>query len=320
MSATMPNESDGHTRREALRRGVAAATGLVLGASISRIAYAQGTPEALAVDDGYTHPESLIDGAWLKGRMDDPATVVVAFMPLDEAEQARIPGALQVDWPELEVVDTSDASIARWQENIEGLIGDLGISQDSNVVVYDNGTLFAARLWWILSYLGHERVHMLDGGLAAWHEAGYETESGPIVRTLIKHPPYNGTPRADALAQLDEVMTALDNPDAIVVDARTPEEYAEGHIPGAVNVNFPLNALPEPPKLWKPADELRAMYEAEGVTPDRLVIPYCSSGVRSAVTAFTLHLIGYDAVSLYTGSWQEWGEHPDTPVSEGEQP
>lgn len=108
--------------------------------------------------------------------------------------------------------------------------------------------------------------------------------------------------------------------EVVILDARTPEEYIEGRIPGAVNLNFPRNTAAEPPKFFKPANELQAMYDSIGATSDKLVVPYCASGVRSAVTTFALHLLGYDNVALYTGSWLEWGEHPDMPTESGEIP
>jgi thiosulfate/3-mercaptopyruvate sulfurtransferase len=160
---------------------------------------------------------------------------------------------------------------------------------------------------------------VLDGGLPAWQDVDDAVETG-IFEAPSGGDAYQGMPNPDLLAQLDEVMESLEDPDVVLLDARTPEEYAKGHIPGAVNLNFPLNASPEPPKFWKPADELQTMYDDVGAAPEKMVIPYCASGVRSAVTAFTLHLLGYKNVALYTGSWLEWGENPDTPKAEGNKP
>jgi thiosulfate/3-mercaptopyruvate sulfurtransferase len=306
------------TRRAAIRRGLAAGTGAALATGAAGRALAQSTPQASPAPP--TGPGALVDAAWLRDHAGDPSLVIVAFGPAAEAEEPRIPGALPVDWPELELADSTETAITAWHGTVMGLIGDVGITADSDVVVYDNGTLFAARLWWILRYLGHERVTILDGGLPAWQAAGLDTDSGPIIRTMIKHPPYDGTPDAGRLATIDEVLGALDDPETSIVDARTPEEYAKAHIPGAVNVNYPRNAANAPPLTYLSADDLRAMYEELGVTPDQLVIPYCSTGVRSAVTAHALHHAGWERVALYSASWQEWGASPDTPKTEGDQP
>ncbi len=305
------------TRRQTLRFGAAVGTGMLVGTGAYRSALAQATPPA--AEDGYARLEALVDVAWLQQNMDDPALVTVGFMPVEEFNIAHIPGSARINAPELEVIDTSDASIEQWQQKTRQLLGDIGISAASTVVVYDPGTLFAARLWWILHYFDHENVHILDGGLPSWREASNEVEEG-LSEAPAGGDPYEGTPNADLLAQMDEVMANLEAANAVILDARKLEEYAEGHIPGAVNINFPLNAAPEPPKFWKPASELKALYEEAGVTPDKRVIPYCASGVRSAVTAFSLHLIGYEQLALYTGSWLEWGENPDTPKTTGDQP
>lgn len=304
----------GITRRHALRLGMAAGAGLAFGMRGLHPAMGQETPASYA---GYAHPEVLVTADWLGQHMGDASIVLVGFMPPEEFEAARIPGSVQSAPPPFEVIDTSDASIEAWHESTRQLLGSLGITRDTTVVAYDNGTLFSARLWWILHYLGHESVHILDGGLPAWQQASDEIETGP-ARSASGGDPYQGEPNADLLAQMDEVMARLDDPDTLILDARTPEEHAEGHIPGAVNLNFPLNAAPDAPKFFKPADELQAMYIDIGATSDKLVIPYCASGVRSAVTSFALYLLGYDNVALYTGSWLEWGEHPDTPKETGE--
>ena len=305
------------TRRQTLRFGAAIGTGMLVATEANRSGLASGvTPTA---DDAYARPEALVDVAWLQQHADDPRLVIVGFMPEEEFNIAHIPGSTRINAPELEVIDTSDASIDEWHQTTRQLLGDIGISSDSTVVVYDPGTLFAARLWWVLHYFGHEHVHILNGGLPAWQEAGNEVEEG-LAEAPAGGDPYQGTPNADLLAQMDEVMAHLDIADAVILDARKLEEYAEGHIPGAVNINFPLNAAPEPPKFWKPASELKTLYEEASVTPDKLVISYCASGVRSAVTSFSLHLIGYERLALYTGSWLEWGEDPDTPKTKGNRP
>ena len=274
------------------------------------------TPRA----DGYARPEWLADAGWLTEHLGDPGLRVVALTPADAFERGHIPGAVQIDWPDLEVTDTADPLIARWQGAVEATLTRLGIAPTDTVVVYDDGTLFAARLWWVLHQLGHEDKRILNGGLAAWRAAGGEIETTGTWYGYSPSNPYRGSPRPEALAQLPEVEAALGDPGVALVDARAPDEYAAGHIPGAVNLEFTANALPDAPRYWKSAAELRAMYEAAGVTPDQRVIPYCTTGVRSAVTYFTLGLLGYEDVALYTGSWAEWSAHPELPRATGVAP
>lgn len=271
---------------------------------------------------GYVHPAMLAEAEWLRDQLDDPNIRVIALTPADEFANAHIPGAGQIDWPALEVTDTSDASIANWHQQVARQLADLAITPGRTVVVYDNGTLWATRLWWVLHEVGHRDVRVLNGGLAAWQAADGEIATG-LPNDAVATPrsdPYPVTPLPEELAQLTEVEARLGDPAVAIVDARTPQEYADGHIPGALNLNYPLNAVPDVPKRWKSAAELRDMYSALGIAPDQLVIPYCTTGVRSAVTFFTLRLIGYEHVALYTGSWKEWGADPKTPKTTGAAP
>ncbi len=278
------------------------------------------TPEATpAAENEYAHPEWLADAAWLRQHFADPHVRVVALTPEEDFARAHIPGAVQIDWPALEIVETSDQSVAHWRGEVERQLTALGIQPDQTVVVYDGGTFYAARLWWMLYQLGHADVRVLNGGLPAWIASGGPVETGPPHATPAPQP-YAGKPDESAIATLDEVKAALEDPDVVLVDARSPAEYAAGHIPGAINVEFTQNAEPGQPRYWKGASELRAMYAALGITPDKRVIPYCTTGVRSAATYFTLRLIGYDDVTLFTGSWKEWSSHPDLPVRTGSAP
>jgi thiosulfate/3-mercaptopyruvate sulfurtransferase len=261
----------------------------------------------------------LVDASWLQAHLNDSNVKVIALTGSSEFKSGHIPGAAQIDWTDLGLADTSDASITHWQADIEQKLSRLGIARSDTVLIYDDGTLYAPRLWWILDQLGHRDKRILNGGLEAWTNAGGNIEKGPsTVRPATKS--YRGTPNVTALATLDEVKAALGDPYVVLVDARTPAEYVKGHIPGAINIPFIDNAVTTRPKVWKSRQDLRVMYEAAGITPDKTVIPYCSTGVRSAATYFTLTLLGYPHVSLYTGSWDEWSKHPELRTSIGQKP
>jgi thiosulfate/3-mercaptopyruvate sulfurtransferase len=291
---------------------------------VGTAAAAQGTPDAsTAAGNGYARPEMLIDAASLMARIDDPSLKIFAFMPSEQFTQGHIPGSVQIDPDARELPDASEVGIARWQAETAELLGSLGVTGDTTVVTYDGGTLRATFPWWFLQLVGHEDASVLNGGLTAWTSAGGKitAEASPSTPVTAAAPgPYQGTLHPEVLAGLDDVLASLDMSHIALLDTRTPEEYAEGHIPGAANVDYTLNAVAAEPQLWRPQDELRAMYEAAGITPDKQVIPYCRTGSRASVTYFTLRLIGYDNVVLYPGSWKEWSEHPGAPVAVGSKP
>src|SRR5215207_6012605 len=188
------------------------------------------------------HPEWLIEASELQVMLPAGGSVkVVALQPADEFAQAHIPGAAQIDWPDLEIVETSDQRVATWREEVEAKLTALGLSPSDTVVIYDFDTLYAARLWWILDQLGHEDKRILNGGFGAWQVSDGEMETGPS-RVEPASESYAGTPNEDAIATLAEVQAALDDPNVVLVDARRPDEYVEGHIPGAVNIEFTRNA------------------------------------------------------------------------------
>ncbi len=292
---------------------------LVVGPANGAIASSAVATASPVADSGYAHPDWLVDPAWVEEHAADPTVRIVALTPADVFAAGHIPGAAQIDWPDLEVTDTADPSIARWQGEVETRLTALGIAPADTVVIYDDDTLYAARLWWVLEQLGHADKRLLNGGMSAWTATGGALETGPAAVTPAGTP-YRGTPNTAVLATLETVKDEFEDPSTILVDARTAQEYVEGHIPGAVHVEFTTNAAATAPKLWKSAAELRALYAAVGVTPDQSVIPYCTTGVRSAVTYFTLRLLGYERVALFTGSWAEWSSHPELPKTAGNEP
>jgi thiosulfate/3-mercaptopyruvate sulfurtransferase len=271
------------------------------------------TASTVATATAYAKADLLVDAKTLAA--DLPNVHVIALMPAQDFAAGHIDGMMQIDWPDLDISDTSsDAALRSWQDRVEQKLGELGLTNGDRVVAYDNGTLFAARLWWVLAYLGQKEKQVLNGGLPAWKNAGQATT---VTASKASPTTYRGTADPSVLARLDEVRDALKQPDIVFLDVRALNEYTAGHLPGAVNIPYTENATGGPIPLWKPQDVLRQMYTAAGVSTDKTIIPYCSTGVRSAVTYFTLRLIGYDKVKLFTGSWAEWSAHPDLPVEKG---
>jgi thiosulfate/3-mercaptopyruvate sulfurtransferase len=254
----------------------------------------------------------LVNASWLATQLSDPNLRIVALVSADEFSNAHIPGAAQVDWPAFAITDTSAASISEWEASVSTEIGSLGVDQDSKVVVYDNGTHYAPRLWWILKALGHEDVSLLDGGLNAWLQSGQSVDSGAAPAATPAAASFTATPDSALIATKADVQAALDLPDTVLVDARTPEEYAAGHIPGAVNIPFSENYTADGALLGP--DALTALYTDAGVTPDASIIVYCSTGVRAASDVFALNYLAYPDVRLYLGSYDEWSADPSLPV------
>jgi thiosulfate/3-mercaptopyruvate sulfurtransferase len=202
-------------------------------------------------------------------------------------------------------------------------MGALGIGHDSQVVAYDeaNGS-FAARLWWLLRWIGHDRVAVLDGGFKAWLARGGEVQSGD---TLVPARHLGVRLQPHAVSSSDEVATALKSPDTLLLDARAAERFAgsvepidpvAGHIPGAVN--HPFSANLEADGRFLPRDELERRWRARlgSKTPEN-VIAMCGSGVTACHNLLSLELAGLPGGKLFAGSWSEWIRDPRRPVARG---
>ncbi len=273
---------------------------------------AAATP--VATPGGYAHADWLVDPGWLDRHLGDSGLRVIALTPADDFAKGHIDGAVQVDWPDLAL--TESAQIDTWRTQMETLLTKLGVSPSDTVVVYDGGTLYAPRLWWILYQLGQQDVRILNGGLPAWIAANLPVATGSTWHGYSAGT-WDAQPDDAAIATVDQVVAALNDSNTVLVDARTKDEYDQGHIPGAVLFPFTDMATADSPHLWKSAEELQHAFAAVGVTPDKHVIVYCSSGVRSAGVYFTLRLIGYDDVALFSGSYDEWSADPSRPVEKG---
>jgi thiosulfate/3-mercaptopyruvate sulfurtransferase len=198
--------------------------------------------------------------------------------------------------------------------------GSMGINAGTQVVVYDQDVgIFAARLWWMLRSVGHDAVAVLDGGWAKWRREGRPTRSGTELRPQTNFVPH---PRPELIT---DVETVIARPDALLVDARSPERFAGrgetldrvgGHIPGAVNRFYKENVSSE--GTFRDAAALRAEFEQilGGRSPDGAVL-YCGSGVTACHNLLALEHAGLSGARLYPGSWSEWSADPRRPIATG---
>jgi thiosulfate/3-mercaptopyruvate sulfurtransferase len=202
-------------------------------------------------------------------------------------------------------------------------LGKAGIDENVRVVVYDDqGGAMASRLWWLLRYLGHEQVYLMDKGFTAWKNAGYPvTDAEPPIRVPKKCTP---RPQRDMLASVDDVRTAIREQTSVLIDSRDPRRYAgleetmdpvAGHIPTARNRFWKGNLNDD--GSWKDADQLQQRFNH--VKQEDNLIVYCGSGVTACPNVLALEEAGFRNVKLYAGSWSDWISYKENPVATGEE-
>lgn len=277
--------------------------------------------------------DSLVSVEWLAGEMAAcDLRIVDATKHLPEAgrnaraeyEEGHIPGAVFLDLEDLADPAAPIENTLPSAERFASRMQSLGLGDGSRIVIYDDSAVkTAARAWFMLRMFGAHHVAILDGGLAAWTAAGHPLAKG--VETL-RHRHFTAWSDPAQVRSKAQVLANIASKAEQVIDARgaaryagqTPESrpgLAAGHIPGSLNV--PYTALYRPDGCFKSPAELREVFAAAGVDLSRPVVTSCGSGVTACVVAFALHLIGKDDVSLYDGSWAEWGADPATPKTLG---
>ena len=252
----------------------------------------------------------------------DGKPLLIDLRPSEDFAAGHIPGAVHLDLWGVSLIDTDPAPLKAFMWMVDHLFNLRGVDAETPVVVYeDQSGMRAARAFWFLEYFGHPRVQVLDGGFGAWIRAGL-----PVTREAAPPPKssWAGVPQERTIASWRDVKDRLGRPDVVILDTRSDAEHdgtmvrakRGGAIPGAVHVEWSRNLGPD--GAFKPADELRAMYEAAGVTPDKEVVTYCQGGYRAAHAYLALRLLGYPRVRNYTGSWKEWGDREDLPIEKPE--
>uniref|UniRef100_A0AAU3GXT1 Sulfurtransferase n=1 Tax=Streptomyces sp. NBC_01401 TaxID=2903854 RepID=A0AAU3GXT1_9ACTN len=284
------------------------------------------TDDAGTAGDAGSLPGPLVGADWLATRLATTGLVVLdASVGVHREAGRRIPGARRFDI-DGEMSDSAGPlphtmpGAARFTEAMRAL----GADGTDTVVVYDAAGIYSsARAWWMLRAMGFDRVAVLDGGLPAWTSAGLPVEEmapGGAGRAGD----FTARPREGMLVGSGAVVDALADPGSAVLDARSRERFAgtgaeprpglrRGHMPGALNL--PFGEIERDGRML-PADELRAVLGALLGERERLVVS-CGSGVTACVLALGAELAGYREVSVYDGSWSEWGRPSELPVVTG---
>jgi thiosulfate/3-mercaptopyruvate sulfurtransferase len=304
------------------------------------------TPEPVTVEgdgEGFANADWFVDAAWIDERFGmpidedaddverDPVAVIGVF-PIEEQPEAMIPNTVLIEPQALSPVSTTDEDIEEWRlflmtrvMSARPALEEPTLEPGDMIVVYDDGSMHAAALWWALDYLGHDEKRMLEGGVEAWSEES-EWATGaqpagitgqPIDPDEIPESLGDGL-NTDVLATTDDVEAVLEDDGVVLVDVRSAEEYAAGHIPGAVNIAVEENRESADSGRWAEPDQLRQLYADAGVAPDSRVIVYGGDGLNAHVTYFTLSLLGYEDVAVYPGGWVEWSQFPALPREQGE--
>lgn len=277
----------------------------------------------------YANPNVLVDTEWVSKNISNKAVKIVEvdYDPENAYKQGHIQGASLIWWKR-DINDPITRDIIN-KTQFEELMGRNSILPESEVVLYgDFNNWFAAFVFWVFKYYGHENLKIMNGGRKKWEleNREYTTEEPNISNTQYTA----GPPDEGLRAYLFDVKRALERVDTVMVDVRSPKEFTGeitappeypmehaqrgGHIPGANNIPW-ATAVNDADGTFKTVLELKQNYLSKGVTPDKDVICYCRIGERSSHSWFVLkYLLGYPKVRNYDGSWTEWGNMIGNPV------
>jgi thiosulfate/3-mercaptopyruvate sulfurtransferase len=267
---------------------------------------------------GPTYDQSgkqIISAKQASAMLAEGVAVLVDARNADEYAKEHVAKAVCIARDDI-MVNTPYPNLVADKAQIEQTLGNRGIGNASQVIIYDaNQNMDAARLWWTMVAYGHDagKVMVVSGGLDALKSAGAALESGmPTIQPVV----YTAKDLNPAvLATKAEVEAQVNNPDpkTVIVDTRTDEEFAAGTIPGSIHINFTRNNFFKG-GAYRPVSQIRAIYIEKEIDPSKTVILFCKTSIRGAESFLALYNAGYRNLKLYDGAWVEWSGNASVPV------
>ncbi len=275
------------------------------------------------------HSNALINLDDLEKKIQQPGHwLILDVRPRISYMLGHIPGAHNV-WRPAFQADENDypySGMRASQHKLSQLLSRLGATPETDIILYDDQQgMDAARLWWILKLYGHDQVSILNGGLTEWEKQKKKLNFKSPKAPQRSNYSFRGTPHPQWLAELDQVKSIQKKENAILVDVRSLDEFTgkirksgahrHGRIPGSIWFEYKQTVNE---KGFLDKEQLSRLFHKAGITPDKEIIIYCQSGVRSAHTLFILsEILGYKKIKNYDGSWIEWSWIKDLPAAQG---
>lgn len=270
----------------------------------------------------------MVDTAWLKQHQNDKDVVLIDMSDSTQYQRFHIPGAISLGYENLVAKRKKDkVSLRISDERLYKILGLLGISRDSHVVIYDDTSgLHAGRLFWELERIGHPKVSVVDGGLVSWILEGNKVDNKEVSPKPVTYSPSGKS--YDNEIDLDGVKEGINKDAYTFLDVRSKEEYVgypkykrTGHIPGAKLWSWDDNVAFEKGFVLKPEEQLQQSLQKLGVkTKKQPLVLYCQSGHRASQAYLTLRHLGYQNIKLYDGSMAEYMKDKSSPIKQGLQP
>lgn len=264
----------------------------------------------------------LLQADELQKIIDKDGLLIIDVSSAENFTKAHIPGAVHMPPSALQSGIKPAVGKIPDDKALYQLFSAIGLSADSHVIAYDDeGGGWAGRLIWTLDAIGHRNYSYIDGGIHAWKAADFPVATGGSTASASAYPiTIDTTP----IAELDDVLTSLEDPAVAIWDARSAEEYRGdklvaargGHIPGAVNIDW-LELIDRDNNMRLiDLDELQQRLNTLGLSKDKTIITHCQTHHRSGLTYLAMKILGYPSIKAYHGSWSEWGNRDDTPIEQ----